>query len=154
MDKSRTDTRVPVPRMEGLTKQFYDWCRKGELRFQRCSRCEALRYVPRELCARCGSFESEWVRVQGNGSVFTYTILARAMHPAFTGAVPYAVAIIELEEGIRLLSKVIDCAPEELHIGMQVYVDFESVNDEVAIPVFRRSCHMMREETTRSPCAL
>jgi len=139
MDKSKTDISVPVPRMEGLAKQFYDWCGKGELRFQRCSDCGSLRYVPRDLCASCGSFESEWERSTGRGAVFTYTIAVRAMHPAFAGEVPYAVVIVELDEGVRMLSRVVDCPPEELRIGMQVDVDFESVSETVTLPVFRRS---------------
>lgn len=139
MDKSKTDISAPVPRMEGLAKQFYDWCSKGELRFQQCSACGALRYVPRDLCASCGSLESEWVRSKGSGRVFTYTIAVRAMHPAFASEVPYAVAIVELDEGLRMLSRVVDCPPDELRIGMLVYVDFQTVSETVTLPVFRRS---------------
>ena len=139
MDKSKTEINVPGPRMEGWAKQVYDWCGMGELRFQRCNDCGALRYVPRDLCASCGSFESEWMRSNGRGTVFTYTIAVRAMHPAFAGEVPYAVAIVELDEGVRMLSRVVDCPPEELRIGMQVDVDFKSVSETVTLPVFRRS---------------
>ena len=128
----------PLPVMDGLTKQFYDWCRRGELRFQRCTRCGTLRHIPRELCAGCGSFDWEWARSSGKGTVFTYTVVARALHPAFANATPYAAVIVELEEGVRILSNVVDCPPDQLQIGMPVQVDFEKQNDSVTVPVFRR----------------
>lgn len=124
--------------MEGLTKQFYDWCARGELRFQRCGQCGAFRHVPRELCAECGSFAWQWERSSGRGTVFTYTVVARALHPAFAQAVPYAAVVVELEEGVRLLSNVVDCPPDELRIGMPVQVAFERQTDAITLPVFRR----------------
>jgi uncharacterized OB-fold protein len=130
----------PLPLMEGLAAQFYDWCRQGELRFQRCGQCGTFRHIPRELCAHCGSFDWEWARSSGQGTVFTYTIVARALHPAFANATPYAAVVVELEEGVRLLSNVVDCPPEELRIGMPVSVDFERQTDAVTVPVFR--CRM------------
>ena len=135
-----TDARLvrPLPLMDGLAKQFYDWCARGELRFQRCTRCGAFRHIPRELCAKCSSFDSEWARSSGRGTVFTFTIVARALHPAFLNATPYAAVIVELEEGVRILSNVVDCAPGELEIGMPVQVGFERQADSVTLPVFRR----------------
>lgn len=129
----------PLPLMEGLTKEFHDWCSRGELRFQRCRACGEFRHVPRELCAACGSFEWEWVRSSGRGTVFTFTVVARALHPAFAQAVPYAAVVVELEEGVRFLSNVVDCPPDELRIGMPVRVDFEKQTDSVTLPVFRRA---------------
>ncbi|MBV6424038.1 MAG: hypothetical protein NAOJABEB_01848 [Steroidobacteraceae bacterium] len=129
----------PLPAMTGLTAQFYEWCSRGELRFQRCSRCATFRHVPRDLCAECGSFDWEWARSSGNGTVFTYTIVARALHPGFADAVPYAAAVIELAEGVRILGNIVDCPPGELRIGMPVRVDFERQSDAVTLPVFRRA---------------
>ena len=128
----------PLPAMDGLAGQFYEWCSRGELRFQRCSACGAFRHVPRDMCAQCGSFEWEWARSSGRGTVFSYTVVARALHPAFMQATPYAAVIVELEEGVRLLSNVVDCPPEELRIGMPIQVDFERRTDAVTFPVFRR----------------
>jgi uncharacterized OB-fold protein len=70
--------------------------------------------------------------------LFTYTVVARALHPAFAQAVPYAAAVIELEEGVRLLGNVVDCPPGELRIGMPLRVDFEKQSEAVTLPVFRR----------------
>jgi uncharacterized OB-fold protein len=124
--------------MQGLTKQFYDFCKQHELRFQRCKPCGAWRHVPREMCAECGSMEWEWEKSSGRGTVYTWTVVVRPMHPAFQTAVPYAPVVVEMDEGVRLLSTVVDCPPEELEIGMPVGVSFQDVTDEVTLPKFRR----------------
>jgi uncharacterized OB-fold protein len=124
--------------MKGLSGEFYGWCGREELRFQRCSDCNAWRHVPREMCAECGSWEWEWTRSSGRGHVFSWTVVARAMHPGFADDVPSAPAIIEMEEGVRVLSRVVDCSPDELEIGMPVEVVFEAVTSDVTLPKFRR----------------
>ena len=128
----------PLPAMQGLAKEFYAWCKQRELRFQRCGDCGAWRHVPRELCPQCGSWKWEWARSTGRGTVFTWTVVARALHPAFQQDTPYAPVVIEMDEGVRLLSQVVGCAPEELTIGMPVEVVFEDVTAEVTLPRFRR----------------
>lgn len=128
----------PLPAMQGLTGEFYEWCRKGELRFQRCE-CGTWRHVPRETCARCGSFTWEWARASGRGRVFTWTVAVRPMHPAFANDAPYAPVVVEMEEGVRLVSQVVDCPPDALAIDMPVTVVFEAVSDAVTLPRFRRA---------------
>ena len=129
----------PLPHLQGLAKEFYDWCRQRELRFQRCRGCGAWRHVPREMCAACGSWEWEWARSSGRGTVFTWTVAARAMHPAFQADVPYAPVVVEMEEGVRLVSVVVETAPDALVIGMPVEVVFDDVTPEVTLPKFRRT---------------
>ncbi len=139
MTEVGTQHSKPLPAMRELTKEFYDWCRQRELRFQRCISCGAWRHVPREACADCGSLEWEWARSSGRGKVFTWTVVARAMHPAFQADVPYAVTVIEMEEGVRLVSTVLDCPPDELRMDMPVEVVFEDATSEVTLPRFRRT---------------
>ncbi len=129
----------PVPTMEGMTAEFYDFCARGELRFQQCGNCGTWRHVPRLMCADCGSWEWEWARSSGRGRLFTWTVVHRPMHPAFAEQLPYAPAMIELEEGVRMISWVIDCPPEELVRGMPVAVVFERVDDSLTLPKFRRA---------------
>lgn len=133
-----TDGSRPLPRMEGHTKEFYDWCRRRELRFQRCADCRAWRHVPREMCAECGSFDWAWERASQRGVVFTWTVAERPLHPAFARDVPYAPVVVEMEEGVRVLSRVVDCPPHELEIGMPVEAVFEDATSEVTLPAFRR----------------
>jgi len=129
---------LPLPGQGGFAGEFYDWCRRGELRFQRCAACGVWRHVPRELCAACGSTAFAWSPSSGRGRVFTYTIVMRAMHPGFAARVPYAPAVIELEEGVRMLSEVVDCPVEELQVDLPVEVIFQEAAAGVTLPKFRR----------------
>jgi uncharacterized OB-fold protein len=128
----------PLPAMEGFAKEFYAWCKQRELRFQRCGDCGTWRHVPREMCAACGSWQWAWTRSTGRGTVFTWTTIARALHPAFQTDTPYAPVVIDMDEGVRLLSQMVDCPPDQLRIGMPVEVDFEDVTPEITLPKFRR----------------
>lgn len=128
----------PLPVLEGLTEEFYAWCRKGELRFQRCTECLAWRHVPREMCPECGSTDWDWQKSSGRGRVFTWTVAARPLHPAFAGAAPYAPVVVAMEEGVRVLSEMIDCAPGDLAIDMPVEVVFDAVTTDVTLPKFKR----------------
>lgn len=128
----------PLPLLEGFAGEFYAWCKKGELRFQRCSDCRAWRHVPREMCAECSSMTWTWERSSGRGSIFTWTVTAMPLHPAFKGATPYAPVVVEMEEGVRIVSEMVDTKPEDLRIDMAVEVAFEAVTDEVTLPKFRR----------------
>ncbi len=127
----------PLPLMAGFAKQFYEHCGRGELRFQRCTGCGKWRHVPRHSCAECGSWDWEWARSSGRARVFTWTVVRRPMHPDFVEAVPYAPVVVEMEEGVRLVSWVVDCAPEALRRGLPVEVFFESATSEVTLPKFR-----------------
>ncbi len=132
-------TPRPLPALQGLTQQFYEWCRQGELRFQRCDGCGAWRHVPREMCAKCGSFAWTWSRSSGRGRVFTWTVAARPMHPGFAGDAPYAPVVVEMEEGVRLVTQLVDVPVDALVIDMPVEVAFEAVTAEVTLPKFRRA---------------
>jgi uncharacterized protein len=127
----------PLPVLEGHTKGFYDWCKRHELRFQRCGDCGTWRHVPREICPECNSWNWEWTRSSGYGTIFTWTVAERPLHRAFAGAAPYAPTVIEMDEGVRVLSEIVDCAPADLQIGMPVEVVFDDVTDEVTLPKFR-----------------
>ena len=139
MTQTETQHAKPLPAMDGLAKEFYHWCKQRELRFQRCDSCGAWRHVPREMCAACGSWQWQWRKSSGRGTVFTWTVIARALHPAFQSDTPYAPVVVELDEGVRLLSQIVDCPPDQLQIGMPVEVVFDDVTAEVTLPKFRRA---------------
>ena len=138
MSDLESGTSKPLPALEGFAGEFYGYCREGELRFQRCADCGAWRHVPRELCAHCGSARWEWARSSGRGRVFSWTVARRPLHPAFVDAVPYAPTIIEMEEGVRIVSTVVDVEPDDLEIDMEVEVVFDPVTPEITLPRFRR----------------
>jgi len=139
MSETTTPPPRPLPALQGLTGEFYAWCRQGELRFQRCDACETWRHVPREICARCGSPAWSWQRATGRGRIFTWTVAERAMHPAFASDAPYAPVVVEMEEGVRLVGQMVDCPPDALAIDMPVEVVFVAVTPEVTMPKFRRA---------------
>ena len=137
MSETTSETTRPLPVLEGLTAEFYGFCRQGRLHFQRCDRCRTWRHVPREMCAECGSWEWSWEPSSGRGVVFSWTVVNRALHPAFEHDTPYAPVIVEMDEGVRLLSQVEGVAPGDLAIDMPVEVFFEAVTPEVSLPRFR-----------------
>jgi uncharacterized OB-fold protein len=79
----------------------------------------------------------EWVRVSGHGEVFTFCIFHRLYHPAWKVDIPYNVAWIKLDEGPLLISNIVDCRNEDLHIGMPVQVTFDDITEEITLPKFR-----------------
>lgn len=125
----------PLPQLTPDSKEFWDGCKRHELLIQRCKGCGTYRHYPRPMCHKCNSMNAEWVRVSGKGKVFSWTVTARAFYPGFE--VPYAVVIIELDEGVRMVSNVVDCKPEDLYIGMPVEVVFEDVTKEITLPKFK-----------------
>ena len=130
--------KLPLPRVGGHSAEFYKFCMEHELRFQRCKDCSAWRHIPRDMCAKCGSFNFEWARSSGRGTVFSWTVAAQPFVPQFVPLVPYAPAVIELEEGVRMVSWVTDIKPNELALGIPVEVAFDDVTPEVTLPRFRR----------------
>jgi len=128
----------PLPQLAGLAGQFYGFCKSRELRFQRCTGCSAWRHVPRERCGECGSAQFTWERSSGRGRLYTWVVASRSMHPAFPSDPPVAPAVVETDEGVRLVTEIAGSAPSELRIGMPVEVVFEDVSDEVTLPKFRR----------------
>jgi hypothetical protein len=96
------------------------------------------------------SLESQWVEAKGVGTVYSFTIVHHAYSPAYEGEIPYVVAIVELEEGIRLITNIVGCEPEQVQIGMPVELAFEDVTPEFTLhkfrpvtvpPQFRSGCH-------------
>ncbi len=105
---------------------------------QCCRACGRFRFPPRPLCPFCHSTEADWRPVTGRGRVFVSLVMYRPPSPAWEADVPYNVSQIELEEGIRMWSNVVDCDPEVVEIGDAVSIVYEDVTDGVTLPKFRR----------------
>lgn len=133
------DYNKPLPQIMGEASEFWEGCKRHELLIQRCKDCSTYRHYPRPMCPNCGSWNVEWAKVSGKGKVYTYIVAHRPFHPAFSGDIPYAVVIVELEEGVRMVSNVVDCKPEDIYIGMPVEVVFDDVTEEVTLPRFQSS---------------
>jgi len=126
----------PLPEPSPLTEPFWQGLREREVRIQRCPDCQRYIFYPRALCPHCLSEGLEWVRASGRGRVYSYTVVRRAMHPAFQPEVPYVFAIIELEEGVRLPSNVINCRPEDVRVDMRVKAVYDDVTPEITLLKF------------------
>jgi uncharacterized OB-fold protein len=121
--------------MDGLHGDFYRECaRKRGLVFQRCEACGAFRHPPRVLCAECGSDQVSWTPSAGRGTIFSWTVTHQAPHPAFAGQVPYAVVVVELEEGPRVVASLRELAPADLELGLPVEVVLEEVGEGIPLP--------------------
>lgn len=129
--------RHPRPGTDAESRPFFEGCGRGELLLQRCAACGALRVRPRALCPECLSDEAAWVRASGRGTVHTYTVTHQNQAPGFREALPYVLAYVDLEEGVRLLTNLVDCDPADVHVGMPVTVDFADVGGQLAVPRFR-----------------
>ncbi len=127
----------PIPAPDPTTAPFWKAASEGRLEVQRCGSCKKLVFYPRPICPGCGSRELSWEKLQGVGVVYTYTVVYRPAHPGMAPATPYVVAIVELEEGARIMTNIVDCDPRAVSIGMEVEVVFEKLSDEVCIPLFR-----------------
>ncbi len=127
----------PLPVADEDTKPFWEYAKKHELRVQKCKLCGKLHYPPSAICPHCMHMESEWVKLSGKAQVYSFIIVRRQYHPAFAKDLPYTVAIIETDEGIRLLSNVVGCKPEDVKVGMKVEVTFDDISPEFALPKFK-----------------
>jgi uncharacterized OB-fold protein len=116
---------------------FWEAARQHALVVQRCRGCGAHRFPARDVCSRCLGREAEWTRVSGRGEIFSYAVMHQVYHPGFAAEVPYAVVVVALEEGARLISNVLDCPVSALRVGMPVEVVFDEVTPEVTLPKFR-----------------
>jgi 3-oxo-4,17-pregnadiene-20-carboxyl-CoA hydratase alpha subunit len=126
----------PRPATSRDTEFFWEGVARGELLIQRCSSCGTLRHPPRPACGACRSFEWDTVRASGRGEVYSHVTMHHPVVPPFEA--PYDVALIELEEGVRIVSNVTGIPPDEVSIGMPVEVVFEKVDDELTLPLFRQ----------------
>jgi uncharacterized OB-fold protein len=137
MPTDATTYSKPLPLMRGYTKEFYDFCKNRELRFQRCSKCGQWRHTPRPMCGECHSLQWSWERVSGKGKVYTWTVTFQPLYKQFKDDVPYAGVIVELDEGPRMVSWVTGIDPMQLKLNLPVEVWFDDVTPEITIPKFR-----------------
>ena len=127
----------PEPVATTETAHYWQAALEGRLEIQYCRACAKHQFYPRRFCTQCMSDEIEWVQASGNGQIYTYTVCHVAAHPAFESRVPYVIAMIELDEGVRMLAGIADSDVERIAIGTPVQVYFERISDEVALPMFR-----------------
>ena len=131
-----TTVAKPMPRPTAVSQAYWDAAREHRLVAPRCCACATLFLYPRSTCPACLSTEHDWVQLSGRGRVYTFTVVRQAAHPAFADDVPYVFAIVELDEGPRLVTNVIGCDPDDVRCDQPVEVVFDD-DGEVTVPKFR-----------------
>ncbi len=126
------------PIANGDSQPYWDAARDRRLLIRKCRACGQVHFMPRHLCPHCWSDELEWIDAKGGGDVHSFTIIRRASDPAFAARVPYAVALIELDEGVRMMSNIVGEDALSVQIGDRVRVTFEDRGEGALIPQFER----------------
>lgn len=132
-----TEYNKPLPIIDGESKPYWEAARRHELVLPRCNNCSRFHFYPRILCPYCKHASLTWEKVSGRGTIYSFTVSRVPISPAYQDDVPYVVALVELEEGPRIMTNIVDCTPEQVKIGLPVEVCFQDVTDEVTLPQFR-----------------
>ncbi len=124
-----------LPPVTALTEPYWDGCRQQKLRLQQCDACGEYQFYPRILCSHCGHDALSWRQASGLGRIASFTVVRRPVTDAYPA--PTVIALVDLAEGPRMMSSVVDAEPDKLHIGQAVSVDFAAWSEEISMPVFR-----------------
>jgi uncharacterized protein len=129
----------PLPEADPVSAPYWDSLKAHDLRLQQCGKCGRFVFYPRGLCPHCHAEQLTWQPVSGKGSIHSFTIVYRHWNPGFAADAPYVVALVELEEGVRLVSNLIDVEadPARISIGAPVELVYDDVTPEVTLPKFR-----------------
>ena len=128
---------LPRPLNPGLTQPFWEAAKRHELVMPRCTTCDHLFFYPRSECPRCFSATLEWVRVSGRGRLHSFTIVYQPANAAFRDSAPYVYAVVQLDEGPRLVSNVVQCDPEAVRVDMPLVAVFDDVTPEWTLVKFK-----------------
>ncbi len=125
-----------LPEPDHASRHYWQSAAEGRLVLQRCAECSQFQFYPRSLCVFCAG-TPEWVDASGRGTLHTFTVIRQNRSEAFAALSPYAVGIVELEEGVRMMSNIVDCDVEDLHVGMTLEVAILKAADDVGLPFWR-----------------
>jgi uncharacterized OB-fold protein len=126
----------PLPELDGVSTTYWNAAARGELLYQECAGCGHRQFYPRAMCTACGG-DTEWKPASGRGTVHTFTVIHQNLAPPFGELSPYVVAMVELEEGVRMMTNITHCDKGEVHVGLPVECYVVKVDDEVGLPFWR-----------------
>lgn len=127
-----TERKYPAPSLNPEIKAFYDAAAQGTLMLKRCTACSQPHYYPRAICPFCMSDRTEWITTSGRGTIYSYSVMRRV-------PVPYAIAYVTLEEGVTMLTNIVDCDLDAIRIGHRVKVVFKATEGGPPVPMFTPS---------------
>jgi uncharacterized protein len=123
------ERKIPAPQPNSETQAFWDGAAQGRLLLKKCLACSQVHYYPRALCPFCGSDRTEWQAASGVGSIYSWSVMRRA-------EVPYAIAYVTLEEGVTMMTNIVDCDLDGIRIGQRVRVVFKPTEGGPPVPAF------------------
>ena len=129
--------RFDLPSPDAETMPFWDAAKEGRLLIKRCRACDEFHFYPRPFCPHCWSEDVEWVEAGGKATLYTWSIVRRNDLPPFPERVPYVAAIVDLDEGPRMMTNVVDCDFDDLIEGMALEAVYHPISDDVTIVRFR-----------------
>lgn len=127
---------LPVPTVRPDTREFWEATADGRLLLTKCLKCAQPAWYPRGFCPHCGNREVEWVEASGRGEVYSYTVVRRGGLGEYRDASPYILAYVELDEGVRMMTNIVDVDEDALRIGLPVQVAFQPTGEGPALPRF------------------
>lgn len=127
---------LPMPPILWDNMGFWEGIKRHELVFQRCRECRSWLHPPRPVCPKCRSLEKEWAPSTGKGTVYSWVTYLESPHPSFKA--PYSVVLVEMDEGVRIVSNMVDIEHQQISIGMPVEVVFEDIAEGLTLPKFRK----------------
>jgi uncharacterized OB-fold protein len=130
---------TPVPVVQPEVKPFWDGTAEGKLLLPKCTECATLIWFPRPFCPSCGSTSVEWTESSGKGTIYSYTVNRRGAGdlPEYREPIPYVLAYVELAEGPRIMTNIVDCDVESVRIGQAVELVFHDTGEGTALARFR-----------------
>jgi len=120
---------IPAPPTNPETKAFWEAAGQGKLLIKKCRACGEVHYYPRALCPFCFSADTEWLTTSGAGTIYSYSVMRRV-------DVPYAIAYVTLEEGVSMMTNIVDCDLDKIRIGQRVKVVFKPTDGGPPVPMF------------------
>lgn len=127
---------LPHPDLQGEWKEFWAGAARGELLIQHCPACGAYQFYPRMICTSCGG-EPQLKKASGRGRLYTYSVVRQNLVMPFKEMLPYVLAMVDLEEGVRMMTNVIGCTLDEIKIGMPLRVEFHKADEGFYVPYWR-----------------
>ena len=127
---------IPEPLIDSDSRPYWEGIAQGELRIQQCDSCKKYVFYPRSICPHCHADALSWVTASGDGTIYSYTVVHQAFGP-FAADAPFIIAIVELTEGVRMMTRIIDASREQVSVGISVHVTFGKVDENVTLPYFR-----------------
>ena len=132
-----SEYKKPLPVVQPWSEEFWKAAKQHKLLIQECKECRSKIFYPRKFCPECWSPDLSWIEASGKARIYSYSVTMGQVEPRFMKDLPYVLAYVDLEEGIRMMTRIVGCKPEEVTFDMDVEVVFEDITEEFSLPYFQ-----------------